>query len=65
MYNGQYIANTGKYDDIFTFLHIFTFVECPKIFCDETRNTNGNSDSFDIVFSIVGTGKQQCSFPHF
>ena len=43
----------------------FTFVECPKIFSYKTGNTNGNSDSFDIVFSIVGTGKQQCSFPHF
>ena len=31
----------------------------------QNGNTNGNSDPFDIVFSIVGTGKQQCSFPHF
>ena len=33
------------------------FVKRPKIFCYKTGNTNGNSDSFDIVFSIVGTGK--------
>ena len=57
-------------DDIRTVLitlHVsfFTFVERPKIFCYKTGNTSGNSDSFDIVFSIVGTGKQQCSFPHF
>ena len=43
---------------------LFTFLECPKIFCYKTGNTNGNSDSFGTVFSIVGTGKQQCSFPH-
>ena len=47
---------------MFHFLHSWNV---PKYFVTKRETQVGIQHSFDVVFSVVGTGMQQCSFPHF